>query len=47
MLHYTVNQRPHWTPRQYGHSGGTRGWLGVNANFAYRIHPAAQNDWLL
>jgi hypothetical protein len=29
MLHYTVNQRPHWACRQYGHSGGTRGWLGV------------------
>jgi hypothetical protein len=29
MLHYTVNQHPHWARRQYGHSGGTRGWLGV------------------
>ena len=29
MLHYTVNQRPHWACRQYGHPGGTRGWLGV------------------
>ena len=29
MLHYTVNQRPYWACRQYGHSGGTRGWLGV------------------
>jgi hypothetical protein len=29
MLHYTVNQRPHWACRQYGHSGGARGWLGV------------------
>ena len=29
MLCYTVNQRPHWACRQYGHSGGTRGWLGV------------------
>ena len=29
MLHYTVNQRLHWACRQYGHSGGTRGWLGV------------------
>ena len=29
MLHYTVSQRPHWACRQYGHSGGTRGWLGV------------------
>ncbi len=29
MLHYTVNQCPHWACRQYGHSGGTRGWLGV------------------
>ena len=29
MLHYTVNQRPHWACPQYGHSGGTWGWLGV------------------
>ena len=29
MLHYTVNQRPHWACQQYGHSGGTWGWLGV------------------
>ena len=29
MLHYTVNQRLHWACRQYGHSGGTWGWLGV------------------
>ena len=29
MLHYTVNQLPDWACRQYGHSGGTRGWLGV------------------
>ena len=29
MLHYTVNQRLHWAGRQYGHSGGTQGWLGV------------------
>ena len=29
ILHYTVNQRPHWACRQYGHTGGTQGWLGV------------------
>jgi hypothetical protein len=29
MLHYTVNQRPHWARQQYVHSGLTRGWLGV------------------
>ena len=29
MLHYTVNQRPHWARRQFGHSGRTWGWLGV------------------
>ena len=29
MLHYIVSQRPHWACRQYGHFGGTRGWLGV------------------
>ena len=28
-LHYTVNQHLHWACRQYGHSGGTGGWLGV------------------
>jgi hypothetical protein len=25
VFHYTVNQRPHWACRQYGHSGGTFG----------------------
>jgi hypothetical protein len=29
MIHYIVNQPPHWACRQYGHPGGTRGWLGV------------------
>ena len=29
ILHCTVNQLPHWACRQYGHTGGTRGWLGV------------------
>ena len=29
MLHYTVNQCLHWACQQYGHSGGTQGWLGV------------------
>ena len=29
MLHYKVNHRPHWASQQYGHSGGTWGWLGV------------------
>ena len=24
MLHYTVNQRPHWACWKFGHSGGTR-----------------------
>ena len=27
ILHYTVNQCPHWACWQYGHTGGTRGWL--------------------
>ena len=27
-LDYTVNQCPHWTCQQYGHSEGTQGWLG-------------------
>ena len=29
ILHYTVNQHLHWACRQYGYTGGTRGWLGV------------------
>ena len=29
MLHNTVNQRPKWDCRQYSHSGGPKGWLGV------------------
>ena len=29
MIHYTVNQRPHWACHQYGYSGGTRKWLRV------------------
>ena len=38
MLHHTVNQGPHWTCQQYGHSGGTWGWLGVK-----RCQPCLQN----
>ena len=30
MLHYTVNQHHHWACWQYGHSGGTHGWLSFN-----------------
>ena len=41
-LRSAMNQRLHWACQQYGHSGGTQGWLGVN--FACRIHPAAQSD---
>ena len=29
MIHFNEHQRPHWACRQYGHTGGTRGWLGV------------------
>ena len=29
MLHYTVNQCPHWARQQYCHFRETRGWLGV------------------
>ena len=29
MLYYKVNQCPHWACQKCGHSGGTRGWLGV------------------
>ena len=28
MLHYTVNQRLHWSRRQYGHSGARRAAVG-------------------
>jgi hypothetical protein len=55
MLHYTVNQRPHWACRQYGHSGGTRGWLGVErcqlclqdtSHSAKRHRRAAVGHWV-
>ena len=29
MIHFNERQRPHWACWQYGHTGGTRGWLGV------------------
>ena len=29
MLHHNKRQRTHWACRQYGHTGGTWGWLGV------------------
>ena len=29
MLHYRVNQHPHWACPWYGYTGGTRGWLVV------------------
>jgi hypothetical protein len=29
MLHFNERQRPYWACRQYGHTGGTRVWLGV------------------
>ena len=29
ILHYRVNQGLHWACQQYGHTGGIRGWLGV------------------
>ena len=38
-------QRPHWACRQYGHSGGTRGWLGVESkviNPSEATHSATQ-----
>ena len=28
-LRSSVNQCPYWDHQQYGHSGGNRGWLGV------------------
>ena len=29
MLHFNKRQHPHWACRVYGHTGGTRRWLGV------------------
>ena len=29
LLHFNKRQRPHWACRQYGHTGWTWGWLGV------------------
>ena len=29
MLHFNERQHPHWACRQYGQTGGTRRWLGV------------------
>ena len=29
MLHFNERQRPHWACWQYGHTGGTWWWLGV------------------
>ena len=42
MLHYTVNQCPHWACQQYGQPGGTREWLGVKrCQLGHRVHPTA------
>jgi hypothetical protein len=45
ILHYTVKQHPHWACRQYGHSGGTRGWLGVE-RWQLCHRPAAVGHWV-
>ena len=42
MIHFNVHQRPHWACRQYGHTGGTRGWLGVD-----RWQLCLRDTWLL
>jgi hypothetical protein len=53
ILHYTVNQRLHWACWQYGHSGGTQGWLGVkrwqlsvwNTSHSANCQRAAVGHW--
>ena len=42
ILHFIVNQRPHWAYWQYGQSGGTWGWLGVERWPTCQRHPAVQ-----
>ena len=37
LLCFTVNQRPHWACWQYGHSGGTQGWLGVGERAIWAV----------
>ena len=37
ILHYTMNQCPHWACRQYGHSGGTQGWLSVGERVVWGV----------
>ena len=47
ILHYRVNQRPHCACWQYGHTGGTRGWLGVKRCqlcMQDTSRPKSQND---
>ena len=45
MLHYTVNQLPHWACEQFGHSEEpSDDQVSKDVNFAWRIHPAAQSD---
>ena len=44
-LHYTVNQRPHWACRQYGHPGGTRGWLGVERYQLCKLDTSSSTKW--
>ena len=45
MLHYTVSQRPHWACQQYGHSGGTRGWLGVERFHLWQQDTSHRAKW--
>ena len=37
LLCFTVNQHPHWDGWQYGHSGGTQGWLGVGERAIWAV----------
>ena len=37
LLCSTVNQHPHWACWQYGHSGGTQGWLGVGERAIWAV----------
>ena len=37
LLCLIVNQHSHWACWQYGHSGGTQGWLGVGERVVWAI----------
>ena len=47
MLHSNERQRPHWACLQYGHTGETRRWLGVERYIPKRKVPICeQHQWV-